>query len=106
MDTTTAQIRAALEAVIDPELGINVVDLGLIYRAEAAGKRIEVDLTTTSPGCPAAGRIASEVEQALRAQFEDADVEVSLIWDPPWTPDRLSPAARQILGADREVSAV
>jgi len=105
MDPTNAEIRAALEAVLDPELGISVVDLGLVYRVEAAGNRIEVDLTTTSPGCPAAGRIASEVEQALRTGFEDADVEVSLVWDPPWTPDRLSPAGRRALGADRDASA-
>jgi len=101
MNVTTDSITSCLENVIDPELGINVVDLGLIYNIHINGDKISVDMTLTTPGCPMAGMLAGSVEQAVRQTFEGADVEVSLIWDPPWTPDRLSDAARQQLGYTR-----
>ena len=101
MNATTDAITSCLENVIDPELGINVVDLGLIYNIHINGDKISVDMTLTTPGCPMAGMLAGSVEQAVRQTFEGADVEVSLIWDPPWTPDRLSEAARQQLGYTR-----
>lgn len=101
MNVTTDAITTCLEDVIDPELGINVVDLGLIYNIHINGNRISVDMTLTTPGCPMAGMLAGSVEQAVRQAFEGTDVEVSLIWDPPWTPDRLSEAARQQLGYTR-----
>jgi len=98
MNATTDAITSCLENVIDPELGINVVDLGLIYNIHINGNKISVDMTLTTPGCPMAGMLAGSVEQAVRQTFEEANVEVSLIWDPPWTPDRLSESARQQLG--------
>jgi len=101
MNVTTDAITSCLENVIDPELGINVVDLGLIYNIHINGDKISVDMTLTTPGCPMAGMLAGSVEQAVRQTFEGADVEVSLIWDPPWIPDRLSEAARQQLGYTR-----
>ena len=101
MNVTTDAITSCLENVIDPELGINVVDLGLIYNVLIDANKISVDMTLTTPGCPMAGMLAGSVEQAVRQTFEGADVEVSLIWDPPWTPDRLSEAARQQLGYTR-----
>jgi len=101
MNVTTDAITSCLENVIDPELGINVVDLGLIYNVLIDANKISVDMTLTTPGCPMAGMLAGSVEQAVRQAFEEADVEVSLIWDPPWTPDRLSEAARQQLGYTR-----
>jgi len=99
MEITKDQVLAALRDVIDPELGINVVDLGLIYGVKVEESRISVDMTLTKSDCPMAGLIASEVEQALRTNFEDADVEVAFVWDPPWTLDRLSPEAKELLGA-------
>jgi metal-sulfur cluster biosynthetic enzyme len=101
MNITTDTITSCLKNVIDPELGINVVDLGLIYNIHINGNKISVDMTLTTPGCPMAGMLAGSVEQAVRQAFEGADVEVSLIWDPPWTSDRLSEAARQQLGYTR-----
>ena len=98
MKITTDQVTACLERVMDPELGINVVDLGLIYNILIDGNQISVDMTLTNPGCPMAGMLAGSVEQALREDFEEADVEVSLVWDPPWTPERLSEAAKAELG--------
>jgi len=101
MSITTDQVRAALENVIDPELGLNVVDLGLIYNIDIQEKKISIDMTLTTPGCPLAGMLAGNVEQALRETFPDVDVEVSLVWDPPWTPDMLSDSAKAQLGYTR-----
>ncbi len=98
MTITNDQVRTALTDVIDPELGINVVDLGLIYNIQIEEKKISVDMTLTTPGCPLAGMLSGSVEQALREAFPGMDVEVSLVWDPAWTPDMLSDSAKAQLG--------
>lgn len=98
MNITTDMVISCLEDVIDPELGINVVDLGLIYNIQIQGNKIGVDMTLTTPGCPMAGMLAGSVEQAIREAFEEVDVEVNLVWDPPWTPDLLSDTAKEQLG--------
>lgn len=98
MKITTDQVTSCLEGVMDPELGISVVDLGLIYNILIDGDKISVDMTLTNPGCPMAGMLAGSVEQALREAFEGADVEVSLVWDPPWTPERLTESGKAQLG--------
>lgn len=96
---TPERVRSCLRSVIDPELGINIVDLGLVYGIHAGENRIEVDMTLANPGCPMVGMIAAAVEQAVRTAFEEIDdVEVSLVWDPPWTLERLSETAKQQLG--------
>ncbi len=101
MNITKDKVTSCLQNVIDPELGINVVDLGLIYNVLIDANKISVDMTLTTPGCPMAGTLAGSVEQAVREAFEEADVEVSLVWDPPWSPDRLSDAAKEQLGYTR-----
>jgi metal-sulfur cluster biosynthetic enzyme len=101
MDVTTDQVTSCLESVVDPELGINVVDLGLIYDTRIESNRITVDMTLTTPGCPMAAMIVSDVERTLRGTFEGVEADVRLVWDPPWTPDRLSNAAKAQLGYDR-----
>ncbi len=98
MTITSDQVRAALSDVIDPELGVNVVDLGLIYNIQIDNAKISVDMTLTTPGCPLAAMLAGNVEQALREAFPDMDVDVSLVWDPPWTPEMLSEEAKAQLG--------
>ncbi len=98
MTITSDQVRAALSDVIDPELGVNVVDLGLIYNIQIDNAKISVDMTLTTPGCPLAAMLAGNVEQALREAFPDIDVDVSLVWDPPWTPEMLSEEAKAQLG--------
>ena len=88
----------ALHDVIDPELGISIVDLGLIYNVTLKGTTARVTMTTTSPVCPLGGFLSRQVEQRL-GELDGIDaVEVTLVNDPPWTPDRLSPNAHQILG--------
>jgi metal-sulfur cluster biosynthetic enzyme len=96
---TPEQVRSCLESIIDPQWGISIVDLGLLYGIRAEENRIEIDITLTSPDDPKVGTIASEVEQAVRAAFEEIDdVEVGLVWDPPWTFERLTEKGRQALG--------
>ncbi len=99
MGPTTDEVLAVLrDKVMDPELGVNIVDLGLVYDVEVGEGRISIDMTLTTPGCPLAGTLAAQAEQVLREAFEGYEVEVNLVFDPPWTPDRMSEEARRMLG--------
>ena len=92
-------VRQALREVIDPELGENLVDLGLVYRVRVQGATVEVDLTLTTPGCPLHASLHAAAERAIRAMVPGVQqVTVQLVFDPRWTPDLMSPAARQRLG--------
>jgi metal-sulfur cluster biosynthetic enzyme len=92
-------IRSALESVEDPEAGMNIVALGLVYSIEADDKRVRVAMTMTSPACPAAPYLVDEATAAIRAVApEGTDVEVELVWEPPWTPERMSAEARSRFG--------
>jgi metal-sulfur cluster biosynthetic enzyme len=89
----------ALKAVNDPEIGINIVDLGLVYRAERKGDGIEVALTLTTPSCPLGEMMVEEARAVLHERFPDApSIHVELVRSPPWSPDRMSEAARRQLG--------
>ncbi|QGG93680.1 metal-sulfur cluster assembly factor [Actinomarinicola tropica] len=88
----------ALERVIDPELGLDVVRLGLVYDMRQRDGRLEVDMTLTTPGCPVSEQLPREAEEALAAALPELDVELRVVWDPPWTPARLSPEAMELLG--------
>jgi metal-sulfur cluster biosynthetic enzyme len=93
------EVRAVLrDRVVDPELGINVVDLGLIYDIEVEENRIVVDMTLTTPACPLAALLPAQVEEVLRERFTGYDVEVNLVWEPRWTPERMSKEAREMFG--------
>jgi metal-sulfur cluster biosynthetic enzyme len=100
------QLLAALREVNDPEVGLNIVDLGLVYgvealreEAEAGRLRARVRMTMTSPACPLGDYLTDAVREALRARFpEIAEVEVEMVWDPPWTPERMSEQARGFFG--------
>ena len=94
-------VRAALMDVIDPELGVNVVDLGLVYGIDVEGDRVTVRLTMTTPACPLGESIALEATERLQAVPGVRDVNVQLVWDPPWSPERMTPAAREALGWGR-----
>lgn len=96
---TEGQVRTVLRGVTDPELGINVVDLGLIYTIETEGETIRVRMTLTTPTCPLAATLPARVEEALRAAFVGHAVEVAVVWEPHWTPERMSADARRRLGA-------
>jgi metal-sulfur cluster biosynthetic enzyme len=96
---TEERIREALCSVDDPEVGMNIVDLGLVYRIDIAPERVRVELTMTSPACPMGDLITDNARRAVGAVSpQDLAVEVALVWDPPWTPDRMSESARQTFG--------
>ena len=96
---TESDVREALREVIDPEIGINVVDLGLIYGIEIDGGAIHVTMTMTSPACPLRDYIQDLVESTVTSRLPDAGaVTVEIVDDPPWTDAMMSDAARQQLG--------
>lgn len=99
---TEEMIYAATKAVIDPELGINIVDLGLIYSVEIEEDgRITITMTLTTPGCPLHASFAQEIERVLWQSIPDLrGVFVELVWDPPWNPVMISPEGRALLGID------
>ena len=91
--------REALKGVEDPEAGMNIVDLGLVYAIRCEPGRVRVDMTMTSPACPAAPYLVDVATAALRnVAPEGTDVQVELVWEPPWTPDRMSPEAQAKFG--------
>lgn len=94
-------VLAALGGVWDPELGLDVVALGLVYDVRVSGDSVEIDMTLTTPGCPVSEQLPAEAEAAVRAALPEADVTVNVVWDPPWTPERLSPLALEQLGFTR-----
>lgn len=96
-DETT--LREALRKVIDPEAGMNIVDLGLIYGIAVTPEIVCVEMTMTSPACPLGDLIVKDVEDALRACVPPGTgIDVRLVWDPPWEPARMSDAARRHFG--------
>ncbi len=95
---TEEAVREALRTVVDPELGINVVDLGLVYGIQIDGGKVQVRMTLTAIGCPLAFMVHQMVDQAVRQVPGVESVEVELVWDPPWSPDRMSEEARALLG--------
>lgn len=91
------QVLDALHQVIDPELGINIVELGLIYRVEVSAEHIAVVMTLTTPACPMGNHLVNEVKEVLQVTF-GVDATVELVWEPPWIPDMMSEKARDVLG--------
>lgn len=98
-DELKPAILAALREVRDPELPLNIVDLGLIYAIEVyAGGRVRILMTLTTPGCPVAQEFPIEVEAAVRRVPGVTDAKVEIVWEPPWSVDRLTDAQRLELG--------
>jgi metal-sulfur cluster biosynthetic enzyme len=95
---TVDQVKAALRRVKDPELNLNIVDLGLVYDIRVDGPAVEVDMSLTSPGCPSGPEIMTDAEQHLRAMQGVENVTVNLVWDPLWSPERIEPRIRAYLG--------
>ncbi len=96
--TLTADIIDALKEIYDPEIPLNIYDLGLIYRVEVENAHAEVDMTLTTPGCPVAQTFPGMVETSVKKVKGVADAKVNLVWDPPWTQDKLTDEARLQLG--------
>src|SRR6188472_4656590 len=95
---TREQVFDALRVVEDPELGMDIVELGLLYDAEVEGSTVKVTYSLTSMGCPVGPMIEQQIDEVV-ASLEGVDeVETELTWDPPWTPERMSDDAKFILG--------
>lgn len=93
------ELRNALKRVIDPEVGMNIVDLGLVYRIETAAGSVSVDMTMTSPACPMGDMILDEVRIVLQALLpKGTDLAVNLVWSPPWDPSMMTDDAKQHFG--------
>ena len=96
---TETDVRDALREVIDPELGINIVDLGLVYGIDVASGSVRITMTMTTPACPLREYIQDLVESTVTSRLSDARrVTVDIVSEPPWTEDMMSDAARQQLG--------
>lgn len=91
-------LRETLLKIADPEIGENIVDLGLVYGIEASNKSIIVDMTMTSPACPMGEMLLDEVHAELLHAFPDAEIDLRLVWEPVWNPDMMSARAKQNLG--------
>ena len=104
MTLTEDHVREELKKVIDPELFVNIVDLGLIYTVDLIARDeddkidIKIDMTMTSPMCPAGPQLIANSKQVVTALDEVHDVEVKVVMDPPWTPDKMTDDARDQLG--------
>ena len=95
---TKEDVTEALRQVEDPELGMDIVDLGLLYDVEVAGPRVKVLYSLTSMGCPAGPLIEQDIERVVSELPEVEAVDTELTFDPPWTPDKMSDDAKFILG--------
>jgi metal-sulfur cluster biosynthetic enzyme len=95
---TEDQVMQALRQVIDPEIGCNIVDLGLIYNVAIAGGKVAIQMTLTTAGCPLHESIAGGVQVALLNLEGVDEAEVELVWDPPWNPMMMTEAGRRFVG--------
>lgn len=86
-----------LNQVIDPEIGVGIADMGLIYQAETKKNVAHIVMTLTSMGCPLGPEIAADVDDILRQQKNIKDVEIEVVWDPPWSPDRMKKELKDML---------
>ena len=94
-ETMHGWVIDALRTVYDPEIPVNIYDLGLIYDVEVSPDgAVHVNMTLTSPACPVAGTLPGEVETRIRALDGVDDVKVDVVWDPPWSPEKMSEAAK------------
>lgn len=98
MAVTEKDVRKALKNVKDPELGLDLVVLGLIYEIEIDDTAVKATMSLTSPMCPVAGQIVEDVKQTIEGMDGVESVEVELTFDPPWTADRINPLIRSSLG--------
>lgn len=95
---TKDDVMNVLKQCYDPEIPVNVVDLGLIYGVDVEGDTVNIEMTLTARGCPMHSLIARDVKQKVETLADVKQANVRVVWDPPWTPDRLSEEAKKRLG--------
>ncbi len=99
MAQTEETIRKALRGVKDPELNLNIIDIGLVYEVEVEESgAVHVRMTLTSPGCPAGAEIVGDVKRTIEELEGVTSVDVEIVWEPYWTPERMDPRVRAFLG--------
>ncbi|MHB1313498.1 MAG: metal-sulfur cluster assembly factor [Gemmatimonadaceae bacterium] len=91
-------VKLALRRVKDPELNLNILDLGLVYGIEIDGTTVKVDMSLTSPACPSGAELVHDATKQVSAIPGVTDAQVNIVWSPPWTPDRIEPRVRTYLG--------
>lgn len=92
-------ILQALRGVNDPEVGVNIVDLGLVYSMEIQGDNVRIVMTMTTPACPMHSYLTEEVREAILSQHDEVEnISVELVWDPPWSPQMISEKGKRQLG--------
>ncbi len=92
------QVKLALRRVKDPDLNLNILDLGLIYAIDVNGADVKVDMTLTSPGCPSGPEIMGDAEREIKTLPGVENVNMNLVWTPFWTPEKMEPRVRAYLG--------
>jgi len=98
LDMLTDDLIGAIKTVYDPEIPVDIYELGLIYKIDVSDDRdIDIDMTLTAPGCPVAGEMPQWVSDAVSSVDGVGDVKVNLVFDPPWTPERMSDEAKVVL---------
>ena len=100
MGLTKEKVLEALSNVYDPEIPIDIVNLGLVYDVEIDGDVVNLKMTMTSPGCPSAREIILESQTLVSELDEGKEANVEVVWDPPWTPEKMSDEARASMGID------
>jgi metal-sulfur cluster biosynthetic enzyme len=95
---TVDLVKLALRRVKDPELNLNIVDLGLVYDIRVEGTSVSVDMSLTTPACPSGPELLDDATKQLQSIDGVTDAQVHLVWSPPWTPDRIEPRVRTYLG--------
>ncbi len=95
---TADQVKLALRKVKDPELNLNIVDLGLVYDIKVEYGNVAIDMSLTSPGCPSGPEIMGQADTAIKNVPGVGTVAVNLVWSPPWSPERIEPRIRAYLG--------
>ena len=95
---TEDEVRLALRKVKDPELNLNIVDLGLVYDVRVDDRKVEVDMSLTSPACPSGPQLMGDAERAVRSVPGVQEAQVNLVWSPLWSPERIEPRVRAYMG--------
>lgn len=95
---TEEEVLEVLRECYDPEIPINVVDLGLVYKVDIKAEKVSVEMTLTAPGCPVSGLLKDDVTSKLLALKDVKEASVEIVWDPPWTPEKMSDDAKRQLG--------
>ncbi len=99
---TPEEITDELREVFDPEIPVNIIDLGLVYDVQVADKTCNITMSLTSEHCPEAQNIPARMRQRVNAMDGIDETEIEIVWEPAWTPQRISPEGRKILGIDPE----